>query len=73
MANSDWPYYRLKIDLKVWNKDSHGLYDYHNQEMFNDKFMVSGNCLLYRHDEDHFKYKVTLPTEDPGIENKRIL
>ena len=45
--NSDVPFYQIKWEAKIWNKESHGLFDYDNKNMVYAHNDIKGNFFLY--------------------------
>ena len=47
LRESDKPFYRLEWVVRLWNKDSHGLFDYHSTNYHCDIIDVCGNSFIY--------------------------
>jgi hypothetical protein len=44
---SDEPYYDITASAKIWNKESHGLFDYDIKNVFEVETIIKGNYFLY--------------------------
>ena len=47
LRDSDKPFYTLDWIVRMWNKDSHGLFDYHTTNYHCDMIEVIGNSFIY--------------------------
>ena len=47
LLKSDVPFYKIMIESKIWNRESHGLFDYDLKEVFEKKMDVKGNLFIY--------------------------
>ena len=46
LKESDIPFYRLQCNLRMWNKDSHGLFDFHSISHYSENFTIQGNSFI---------------------------
>lgn len=44
---SDEPFYNIIVSAKIWNKESHGLFDYDIKNTIDVETIVKGNYFLY--------------------------
>lgn len=74
--NSDIPFYRLKLTTFVWNKDSHGLFDYHNDKLYEKQFEILGNAFVYADtkSQDDITIEPVVPCDNPrNIDSVKLL
>ena len=69
LYKSDKPFYKLVLSTKIWNKDSHGLFDYHNDKLFQTENSVLGNNFVYADTKSNndVNIQVVSPLEKPII------
>ena len=46
LKESDQPFYKLKWHIRMWNKDSHGLFDFHSASHHIENFTIQGNSFV---------------------------
>ena len=44
---SDVPFYKIILDTKIWNRESHGLFDYDLRGVIEKKMEIKGNLFIY--------------------------
>ena len=59
--NSDVPFYKLLFNVKIWNRDTHGLFDFDNKELMEKKVEINGNSFVFG--EQEFLYS-RIPNND---------
>ncbi|CAI2384955.1 unnamed protein product [Moneuplotes crassus] len=68
---SDTPFFQIRINSKIWNKESHGLFDYENQSFQEVTIQQSGNFFIYGADSKVFPM---IPSSDmDDSESSRLL
>ena len=61
------------LNIRIWNRDSHGLFDYHSEDVYSGKALLTGNSFFFRHNETNNQYKLVLPTVETAEDYTKIL
>lgn len=71
LLKSDEPFYKLHAKVRIWNRESHGLFDYDLKSISESKIELLGNLFIYGNSDG---VKALLPSINPTDgQSKRIL